>query len=177
MSDFHFYFQQLETRLPELVPSRVADPLLSRELMGAQLFGAKSGAMVECCRAGLLLFNDDLAGAHALIQDLSDQTSAFWHAVLHRREGDFSNARYWWNHVGEHPAFEPITDSVLHRVPEFSLLDELRAAGRWLPLEFNAACQGCARDGKHEAELRATQRLEMRGLLERCASQVRAAHS
>lgn len=176
MSDFNFYFSQLETRLPELVPSGVADPLLSLELRSAELFGPKSGAMVECCRAGLLLFNDDLDAAHPLVQDLPDTTAAFWHAVLHRREGDFSNGRYWWNRTGQHPAFEPIFDSVLHRVPEFSLLDEMRAAGRWLPLEFNAACQSCARDGKHETELRATQRLEMRGLLEWCAAQVRAGH-
>lgn len=176
MSDFNFYFQQLEGHARDLVPSRVAEPNLSPELLGAELFGSKHGPMVECCRAGLLLFNDDLNGAHGLIQDLPDSTAAFWHAVLHRREGDFSNARYWWNRVGEHPAFEPIFDSVLHRVPEFSLLDELRAAGRWLPLEFNAACGACARDGKHEAELRATQRLEMRGLLEWCAAQVRSGH-
>lgn len=174
MSDFNFYFSQLEIHLPELTPSRARDENVSRQLLSAELFGAKRGPMVDCCRAGILLWNDDLKAAHPLVQELPDDTAAFWHAVLHRREGDYSNARYWWNRVGEHPAFEPIFDSVLHRVPEFSLLDEVRASGRWLPLEFNAACQKWASDGKHEAELRATQRLEMRGLLEWCASQVRA---
>ncbi len=174
MSDFNFYFSRLEIHAPELVPSRSADENLSRDINQTDLFGAKSGAMVQCCRAGLLLFNDDLGAAHPLVQDLPDTTAAFWHAILHRREGDYSNGRYWWNRTGSHPAFEPIFDSVLHRVPEFSLLDEMRAAGRWLPMEFNSACERCARDGKHEAELRATQRLEMRGLLEWCASQVRS---
>lgn len=174
MSDFHFYFSQLEIHSPDLVPTRVRDENLSRDILSAELFGAKSGPMVDCCRAGLLLFNDDLGRAHPLVQDLPDQTASFWHAVLHRREGDYANARYWWNRVAAHPAFEPIFDLVLHRVPDFALLDELRAAGRWLPLEFTAACQKCAQDGKHEAELKATQRLEMRGLLEWCASQVRS---
>lgn len=174
MRDFHFYFSQLEARVPDLVPARVADETLSRELLNAELFGAKRGALVDCCRAGLLLFNDDLDKAHALVQDLPDATAAFWHAILHRREGDFGNARYWWHRTGDHPAFEAILDLVLHRVPDFALLDELRAAGRWLPLDFNAACEACARTRKHEAELQATQRLEMRGLLEWCASQVRA---
>ncbi len=177
MSDFNFFFQQLESHAPELVPTRVNDENLSRQMESADLFGGKRGAMVACCRAGLLLWNDDLSAAHALVQDLPDQTAAFWHAIVHRREGDFSNARYWWNRTGEHPAFEPILDLVLHRVPDFPLLDELRAVGKWLPLEFNSACQNFARDGRFESELRATQRLEVRGLLEWCASQVRASRS
>jgi len=174
MSDFHQLFLQIETRTPELLATKPANADLSREIEAATLFGAKSGAMVECCRAGLLLWNDDLEAAHPLIQELSDDTAAFWHAVLHRREGDYPNARYWWNRTGGHPAFEAIYDSVLHRVPEFSLLDELRAEGRWLPLAFTDACELAAKDGKHDAELRATQRLEIRGLLEWCASRVRA---
>ena len=174
MSDFHRFFLQLELRTPELLAPQSANPQLSREIVEATLFGAKSGPMVECCRAGLLLWNDDLDGAHPFIQELPDETSAFWHAILHRREGDFQNARYWWNRTGEHPAFEAITDSVLHRVPEFPLLDELRAAGNWLPLAFNEACELAAKNGKYDAELRATQRLEIRGLLEWCASRVRA---
>jgi len=174
MSDFHQLFLSLETRTPELLATGPSNPDLSREIETATLFGAKGGAMVECCRAGLLLWNDDLEGAHPLIQELPDETSAFWHAILHRREGDYTNARYWWNRTGGHPAFEAIYDSVLHRVPEFSLLDELRAEGRWLPLAFTDACELAARNGKHDAELRATQRLEIRGLLEWCASRVRA---
>ena len=174
MSDFLFFFNQLEAHAPELVPSRLGNPDLSRQIAAADLFDGKAGAMVDCCRAGLLLWNDDLDGAHPLLQDLPDQTAAFWHAILHRREGDYPNARYWWNRAGEHPAFEPIHDLVLHRVPDFPLLDELRAAGVWLPLEFNAACEKFARDGRYESELRATQRLELRGLLEWCAARVRA---
>jgi hypothetical protein len=176
MSDFNFYFDQLTVHAPELVPSGVADEKLSRQLKSADLFDGRSGPMVECCRAGLLLCNDDLNAAHPLVQDLEDNTAAFWHAIIHRREGDFSNARYWWARTGDHPAFEPIYDLVLHRVPDFALLDELRAAGHWLPLEMNAACQNFTSDGRFESELRATQRLEMRGLLEWCAARVRAGH-
>lgn len=174
MSDFNFYFDQLSSHAPELTPSSVNDPAFSRAVQTADLFDGKAGEMVECCRAGLLLWNDDLDAAHPLVQDLSSDTAAFWHAIIHRREGDFSNARYWWARTGDHPAFEPIYDLVLHRVPDFELLDELRAAGHWLPLELTAACQKFARDGRFETELRATQRLEIRGLLEWCAARVRA---
>lgn len=38
----------------------------------------------------------DWAGAHATVQDLETPAAAWVHAYLHRREGDQSNARYWY---------------------------------------------------------------------------------
>ncbi len=38
--------------------------------------------------------------AHSLIQNESDSSAAWVHAYLHRREGDSSNARYWYSRAG-----------------------------------------------------------------------------
>jgi hypothetical protein len=38
----------------------------------------------------------DWAAAHATVQDLETPAAAWVHAYLHRREGDLSNARYWY---------------------------------------------------------------------------------
>ena len=38
----------------------------------------------------------DWAAAHATVQDLETPAAAWVHAYLHRREGDQSNARYWY---------------------------------------------------------------------------------
>jgi hypothetical protein len=38
--------------------------------------------------------------AHTIIQDTEDKTSAWIHAYLHRKEGDISNADYWYNRAG-----------------------------------------------------------------------------
>lgn len=35
--------------------------------------------------------------AHAQVDHLSDQTSAWVHAYLHRKEGDLGNADYWYS--------------------------------------------------------------------------------
>lgn len=39
--------------------------------------------------------------AHELIQDINDEKAAWIHAYLHRKEGDFSNARYWYTRAGK----------------------------------------------------------------------------
>jgi len=39
--------------------------------------------------------------AHDLIQDINDNTAAWIHAYLHRKEGDSGNARYWYHRAGK----------------------------------------------------------------------------
>jgi hypothetical protein len=38
----------------------------------------------------------DWQTAHAIAQDIDDENGAWVHAYLHRKEGDRSNARYWY---------------------------------------------------------------------------------
>lgn len=41
-----------------------------------------------------------LEEAHKLIQPHSDELSCHIHAYIHRAQGDFSNANYWYRQVG-----------------------------------------------------------------------------
>lgn len=61
----------------------------------------------ELC-AALWLYVDDLDRAHDLVQDLHSPTGSLLHAVMHRREGDFPNAVYWYRKAGNHPALAEI---------------------------------------------------------------------
>ncbi len=36
------------------------------------------------------------SAAHALAQDIDDETGSWIHAYLHRKEGDVGNAAYWY---------------------------------------------------------------------------------
>ncbi len=36
------------------------------------------------------------SAAHAVAQDIDDETGAWVHAYLHRKEGDAGNAAYWY---------------------------------------------------------------------------------
>lgn len=39
--------------------------------------------------------------AHDIVQDIHDSKAAHIHAYLHRKEGDESNAGYWYNRAGK----------------------------------------------------------------------------
>ena len=39
--------------------------------------------------------------AHAIAQDIGDQAGSWVHAYLHRKEGDLSNAGYWYRRAGQ----------------------------------------------------------------------------
>jgi hypothetical protein len=58
--------------------------------------------------AGLWLYVDELDKSHDACQDLDTPTGAYWHAIVHRREGDFANAKYWFRRAANHPALDLI---------------------------------------------------------------------
>ncbi|MCS7208410.1 MAG: hypothetical protein NZ874_02460, partial [Fimbriimonadales bacterium] len=41
--------------------------------------------------------------AHKIVQDDASSESAWVHAYLHRKEGDISNAHYWYRRAGKPP--------------------------------------------------------------------------
>ena len=62
----------------------------------------------RACHAGLWLANDFLDESHTISQDLPSATGSFWHAVMHRREPDAFNSKYWWRKVGPHPVLDQL---------------------------------------------------------------------
>ena len=39
--------------------------------------------------------------AHNIAQDINSETASWIHAYLHRKEGDISNAHYWYHRAGK----------------------------------------------------------------------------
>jgi hypothetical protein len=50
--------------------------------------------------------------AHQIAQDIpeADKTGAWIHAYLHRKEGDLSNAGYWYRRAGKPVALDSLQD-------------------------------------------------------------------
>jgi hypothetical protein len=66
------------------------------------------GRAAEALLAGLWLWHDWLDESHQISQAIASPTGSFWHAILHRREGDFSNSKYWYARCKTHPVMRTI---------------------------------------------------------------------
>jgi hypothetical protein len=83
----------IEQAMPELVPSTKAkDPAVTES---ATRVARDLQAHPEL-EAALWLYVDDLDRAHSISQGLESPEGSYLHGVMHRREGDFSNANYWF---------------------------------------------------------------------------------
>jgi hypothetical protein len=127
--------------------------------------------VAELIRALLLLWNDHHDAAHAIVQDCETPDGNLIHAILHRREPDYSNARYWFHRVGAHPCFAPLARQVEHFLTAEgnpSLLHELVKKGQWDPEAVISACLRVSKERHHVVErvtLQKIQQIETRVLL------------
>jgi hypothetical protein len=98
--------------------------------------------------AGLWLYLDDLDRSHPIAQDIDTPTGSYWHGIIHRREGDFSNAKYWFRQVGEHPVIAQLD---------------------YNPFAFTDECE--ADKGQNSPKLVELQRREWKALFDWCLEQ------
>lgn len=61
--------------------------------------------------SGLWLLAGDIDRSHDISQDLPSAEGSFLHGIMHRREGDFGNAKYWFRRVGSHRVLEQVADA------------------------------------------------------------------
>jgi hypothetical protein len=110
--------------------------------------------MADACLAGLWLMYDYLDESHSISQSIDTPTGSYWHAIMHRREGDFDNAKYWFHRVGKHPIFATLAGAgkvawrELSRGPESDRgATWFNKAGEWDPFGFVDWCAGAAQRG------------------------------
>ena len=105
--------------LPPLVPQQEASEALTAALQAAStdaLFegqNVKDTTFADAIKSGLLLWNDALDASHTISQGLANATGSYWHGIMHRREPDYSNAKYWFGRVGTHAIFPEIRERAL----------------------------------------------------------------
>jgi arylamine N-acetyltransferase len=114
------------TSLPELVPceKRRSAAWIVDHLQAFEAKSPPSPVDLDPDRiavaAGLWQMNGFLDRSHELSQSIEgkgrNRAGDYWHAIMHRREPDYSNAKYWFRRVGQHGSIlfwhaTPVTSS------------------------------------------------------------------
>lgn len=130
---------QIAALTPEAIvaPHRVRD----REMAAASL-------------AGLWLYHNFVDESHAISQQIDTTTGSYWHGILHRREPDYANSKYWFRRAGEHP----IVARLVAAARELTSAADLDAPARflasqpaWDHFRFVDLCQA-ASEGRSQCE-------------------------
>lgn len=110
-------------------------------------------SMADCCRSALWLLHNFLDESHRISQEIETRTGSYWHGIMHRREPDYDNAKYWFRRVGAHPIFPELNRAAQQIVAsvEDTPWDQIRRQGSWDPMHFVDCCSRAARQD-HGAE-------------------------
>ncbi len=123
----------MRARLAALTPELVVAPRALRDRDMA----------IACC-AALWLRHDFLDPSHEISQNIETPAGSYWHGILHRRELDFGNAKYWFRRVGEHPVFGPLQAAardLAGQVDAGAKAGFLSAQTKWDPPRFVDLCE------------------------------------
>ncbi|MBC8290545.1 MAG: hypothetical protein H8E37_09530 [Planctomycetes bacterium] len=133
----------------------LASTLASLRIRDA-LPGVSSSVEATALHAGLWQTNDWLDESHQCSQSIEgdgEGNGDYWHAVMHRREPDASNSKYWFRRVGHHACFHWLSEVAATALDESgspeaaSWKNRLGASGNWDSLAFVDLCQATSRGG------------------------------
>ena len=154
--------QKLDTRdpLPPLAPSEEWDSQLTNRISDLSLETLFDGESIEdstmgdAVQSGLLLWNDALDASHTISQNIESRTGSYWHGIMHRREPDYSNAKYWFRRVGVHSIFPALRERALTLLQSGSTesdsladyAESIEGAEEWDAFRFVDWCEAADRD-------------------------------
>jgi hypothetical protein len=160
-----------------------ADAALRQSLAAATLETAFAHAsvadpdMARACLAAVWLLHGYLDESHRISQNIDTPTGSFWHGMMHRREGDFSNAKYWFARIGEHPTLPTIGAKIQALAAESKTsgwADRLAPDGRYDPRAMTDACETALHGGadqSHRNFCERAQQAEWESLFDFCYRQ------
>ena len=188
------------TAMPELSPRRpdsnIAALVIAAEQKLDPTFAQATAEKKAALRAGLWLLADDLGRAHQICQNIPTPHGSAWHAIMHRREGDFSNSLYWfgkardvrWALSGQpaEPGPEPtLATAVRHALLQTPAIAARPEAAQWAnelaaqpydPARLVEFAEAAARDSQSsdwQNALLTIQRIEWLGLFTECLRSTR----
>ena len=147
-------------RRPEAIPLNEIENKMAKVLANAKLLESDA----QKVRCACLLWHDHLEESHEISQDLHDADGCFLHAIMHRREPDYPNSKYWFNRTEDHPAYSGIHECVVAISDNFDLF---KKTATWNSLEMVDAVSRAIPNTEEYSLLQQIQQIEFKVLVRR----------
>ncbi|MEE2737145.1 MAG: hypothetical protein VX435_02890 [Planctomycetota bacterium] len=131
-------------------------------------------SMAQCCIAGIWLYHGFLDESHQISQSIATPTGSYWHGLMHRREPDYSNSKYWFRRVGNHPVFTSLLESIPAMTPQMEIIEfkTLLTKTTWDPFTFIDYCEiSCQQPSPLKELCKRIQQIEYHLLFDYCFHQ------
>ena len=124
--------------------------------------------MASCCLSALWLLHNFLDESHSISQEIHTTNGSYWHGIMHRREPDFSNAKYWFRKVGNHEVFSHLAEGAEQLAASHSSTNPFKSTA-WDPFGFVDLCEAAIHSrSKNEQLCREVAQLEWQLLFDYC---------
>ncbi len=151
--------------LPGLGPETRKDVLPIKELKD-QLTQALSELesvmpeMEELLLSVLLLWHDHLEASHDISQRLHSSEGSYIHGIMHRREPDYWNSKYWFRQSGNHPKASALSEIAAETLCDIPWTPANPLGQRWESSKFVDLVDLALNQDRTEEALDCMQRLQ-----------------
>lgn len=159
----------IEFRIERLDMSKLLQSVFAKSSAESSLNNYNISA-AQSVKAGLYLWNESLNASHDLSQDIANPTGSYWHGLMHRMEGDYSNAKYWMRQTRAHPVFAVVQRRVTEWLPAMLATDpplDSRMSDRLQQLAISADWQPELMIDLIEDQVRTVQNQQVDAILKR----------
>ena len=153
------------SELAPLGPGRREGALTTAQLdalLSKALPPATTKAVHALFSAAAYLWHDHLDAAHNIAQEIETADGSLLHGIMHRREPDYGNAKYWFRRVGAHPSFLSLAvraSELLEKSDESDLQSRLLPNKTWDPFAFVDAVED-ATDGQFRSKVERLEQIQ-----------------